>query len=187
MIDKTFAFILDELNGFLNSRFPSNEPHAVLSHLVNQDGTVPVQVEKKVVLSLVNVEREAAAPASGMQARAGGGYARISPSLNLNVYLLVSASFGNNYGEALKFLSAALIFFQGRPVYSPQSSHRFPKELEKIAFELVTLDFHALNNLWSMQGGKYLPSALYKTRMLTVQDARITELVPESTGAGAGL
>jgi hypothetical protein len=188
MIDKTFAFILDELNGFLNSRYPGNEPHAVLSALVNQDGTVPVAVENKLVLSMVNVEREAAAPASALQARSTGGYARGNPTLSINVYLLVAASFGNNYREALKFLSAALAFFQSHPLYNANNSAgRLPKELDKLSFEMVSLDMHALNNLWSILGGKYLPSALYKARILTVQDGRITELVPASTGSGARL
>ncbi|MGZ8218721.1 DUF4255 domain-containing protein [Methylomagnum sp.] len=188
MIDKTFAFLLDELNGFLHTRYPSNEPHAVLSALVNQDGTVPTEVENKLVLSLVNAERESAAPMSGMQGRKdGGGYARINPALSLNLYLLVAAHFSNNYGESLKFLSAALAFFQGKSVFTPQSSPALPKELDKLSIEMVSLNFQELNNLWSIQGGKYLPSVLYKARMLTVQEGRVAGLVPGASGAGAEL
>lgn len=188
MIDKTFTFLLDELNGFLNLRYPSQEPHAVLSALVNQDGTVPPLVENKLVLSLVNVERESTAPMAGMQGRReGGGYARVSPNLSINLYLLIAAHFSNNYGESLKFLSAALAFFQSKAVFTPQSAPTLPKELEKLSIEMVSLDFQQLNNLWSIQGNKYLPSILYKARMLTVQEGRVAGLVPGASGAGAGL
>jgi hypothetical protein len=187
MIDKTFAFLLDELNVFLKTRYPSAEPHAVLSCLLNQDGSVPPGIDNKLVLSLVNVERETAAPSSTMQPRGGGGYARVNPALNLNLYVLVAASFGNNYGEALKFLSATLAFFQSKPVFTAQTAPKFPKELEKLSFEMVSLDFQALNNLWSNLGGRYLPSVLYKARMLTVQDGWVTELPPAAAGSGASL
>jgi len=188
MIDKAYAFLLEELNGYLNTRYPSTEPHAVLSALLNQDGTVPPAIENKLVLSLVNVEREAVLPGVGMQARnGGGGYVQISPALTLNLYLLVTAHFGGNYTEALKFLSGALAFFQGKPLFTPQNSPAFPKELEKLSLEMVSLDFQALNNLWSNLGGKYLPSVLYKVRMIGVQEGRIAALVPGASGAGASM
>lgn len=188
MIDKAFSFLLEELNGYLNTRYPSVEPHAVLSALLNQDGTVPPAIENKLVLSLVNVEREAAMPSSGMQARSGGsGYSQSTPALNLNLYLLVTAHFGSNYTESLKFLSGALTFFQGKPVFQAQNSPGFPKELDKLGLDMVSLDFQALNNLWSNLGGKYLPSALYKVRMISVQEGRIGALVPGASGSGASL
>ncbi len=183
MIDTALGFILAELNTFLGARVHSSEPLAVLSHLANPDGTTPTGIENKLVLSLVNIEREAAAPALGIK---GGGehgqYSRRNPALNLNLSLLVCASFGNNYTEALRFLSIALSFFQARPNFTAQSSSAFPRELARLNIELVSLDTQALNNLWSILGAKYLPSALYKLRMLTLQDG-IGEKIPAIRGA----
>lgn len=182
MIDKTFDFILDELNGFLGIRYPSSEPHVVLSNPSNQDGTVPPQIENKLILSLVNIEREAAAAVSAMQLRPQNGeYVRINPPLNLNVYVLVSAYFGNNYAEALKFLSSAMGFFQGKPVYRREDAPEFPRGLEKLSLEMVNLNFQDLNNLWGNLGGKYLPSVVFKARMLTIQEGWVAERVPEIT------
>ena len=90
MIDTTFNFILDELNGFLGTRYPSSEPHVVLSSLSNQDGTVPPQIENKLILSLVNIEREVAAATSSMQLQPhNGDYIRVNPPWRLNLYVLV--------------------------------------------------------------------------------------------------
>lgn len=183
MIDATLEFILGELNGFLGTRYPSSEPHVVLSNTTNQDGTVPPQIENKLILTLVNIEREATAALNTARLRPQHGeYVRVAPPLNLNLYVLVSAYFGSNYGESLKFLSGAMGFFQGRSVYTNAESPDFPGGLEKLTLEMVNLDFQELHNLWGNLGGRYLPSALFKARMLTIQEGWITERVPEITG-----
>ena len=183
MLDRTLVFLLDQINGYLGTRYPSNEPHAVLASLANLDGTVPTNIENKLVVTLVNLEREATAAGTGPQLRPeNGGFARLSPSLNLNLYLLMSASFGSNYQEALKLLSAVLGYFQGKPVFTTQNANGFPRGLEKLTLEMVNLDIQSLNHLWGNLGGKYLPSVLYKTRMLTVQEGWVLEQVPSITG-----
>jgi len=184
MLDRTLSFLLDQLNGYLGTRYESTEPHAVLSSLSNLDGTIPPGIENKVVVSLVNIEREAAAVGSGAQMRPeNGGYSRLSPPLTLNLYVLMSASFGNNYQEALKLLSAVLGYFQGKPVFTAQNTeHPFPSGLERLTVEIVNLDMQGLNHLWGNIGGKYLPSVLYKVRMMTVQSGWIVEQVRPVTG-----
>lgn len=186
MLDRTLSFLLDQLNGYLATRYESNEPHAVLSSLSNLDGTIPAGIENKVVVSLVNIEREPAAVGSAQMRQENGGYSRLSAPLNLNLYVLMSASFGNNYQEALKLLSAVLGYFQGRPVFTAQNTeHPFPAGLERLSVEIVNLDMQSLNHLWGNIGGKYLPSVLYKVRMMTVQNGWIVEQVGPVTGTDA--
>ncbi len=185
MIDQTLKFVIDELNGFLESRFPNDASHAVLSGLANQDGTVPEEIANKIVVTLVNIEREnAAASGSPRMRNDGNKFARTNPSLNINLYLLVSASFDNKYTESFKLLSAVLGFFQAKPAFTAESGPGFPPGLEKVSFELVNLDFQALNNLWSNLGGKYLPSVVYKARMLTIQEGWLLDQVPAIEGIG---
>jgi hypothetical protein len=183
MIDKTMGLILGELNSFLGILFPSSEPHAVLSGLTNQDGTAAAGTENRIVLSLMNIERETAAVSS--TTRSGTGpLTRSQPPLNLNLYLMVSASFGTNYLEAVKFLSSAMSFFQDRAVITPQNAQGpgFPKGLERLTIELVNLKFQDLQSLWASLGAKYVPSVLYKVRMLTMQDGWVIERVPSISG-----
>ena len=47
---------------------------------------------------------------------------------------------------------------------------------------MVNLNTQDLQNLWSGMGGRYLPSALYKLRMITLPDAWVTERIPTITG-----
>ncbi len=142
MIDKVLSLILDELNVFLSARLAGSEPHAVLSALVEQDGTPPPQIENKLVLSLVNIERETAP--------------------NLNIYLRVAANFGANYIECLQFLSAALEFFQERPVFTAPG-------IDRLNVQMLNLTIQDLHSLWSISGSNYLPSVFYKVRMVTTQ------------------
>ena len=182
MLDRTMSFLLDQVNGYLGARYHSSEPHAVLSSLCNLDGTAPTGIENKVVLSVVNIEREAAAGASrAMLRQEGDAFVRTSAALNLNLYVLVSASFGANYLQSLVLLSAVLGFFQGKPVFTAQSAPAFPRGLDKLTMEIVSLDMQALNNLWGSLGGKYLPSVLYKARMFTLQEGWVLEQVPPVT------
>jgi hypothetical protein len=184
MIDKTLGFLLGELNGFLSTSFPSSEPHAVLSGLANPDGSVPLGLENKIVVSLANIERETAAVSSGSQIRSDNGdKLRVGLPLNLNIFILLSSNFGGNYVEALRFLSSSIGFLQSKPVFTPQNSPGFPRGLERLTIEMVNLNMQDLQNLWACTGGKYLPSAFYKARMLTIQDGWVTGRIPVISGA----
>lgn len=183
MLDRTLSFLLAQLNDYLGTRYPTKEPHAVLSSLSTLEGTAPPEIANRVVLSLVNIEREAAAGGAATPLRMeNGAYVRTSAALNLNLYVLVSASFGTNYVEALKLLSAVLGYFQGRPVFTAQSTPTFPKGLDRLTMEIVNLDIQGLNNLWGNLGVKYLPSVIYKARMFTLQEGWVVEQVPPITG-----
>jgi len=183
MIDKALNFLHGELNAFLARRFQSNENLVVLSSLANPDGTVPMAIENKLILTLANVERETLAATNyNSTPNISGPKTQISPPLNFNLYILVSSNFGNNYVEAMKFLSQAMAFFQAKPVFSHEASASFPSELERLTCEIVNLDFSLLNNLWAALGAKYLPSIVYKLRMLTIQEAWASDRVPVISG-----
>lgn len=179
MIDKTLSLVLDELNGFLSARYRNPDKLAILSSMSNMDGSPMSGLDGKLILTLVNIGKEAAAPALGTPTRSdGGGYVRTAAPLNLNLYLMVAASF-SNYMEALKMLSCALGFFQGRPGFDAQNCANFPPHLDKLTAELVSISTQEMNNLWAILGAKYLPSAVYKLRMITLQQGWADEVVGE--------
>jgi hypothetical protein len=178
MIDTVLNFLENALNDHLSARFPGSHAHAVVASPAADDGAAAARIENRLVISLVNIERESAAAARAMAIRSGAGYAQQQPPLYLNLYVLVSASFNNNYKQALRFLSTALGFFQATPTFYPQSSPHLPPELEQLSIELVSMSIPDLNNLWAILGAKYLPSALYKVRMLTVQENWMSAVIP---------
>jgi hypothetical protein len=180
MIDKALQFILGELNNYLDASFHGPEKAAVLASLSNPDATM---IEKKLVLSLVNIERETSIGSTGFVGRNNGAYGKINPTLYLNLYVLLSASYANNYGLALTMLGHAMAFFQAKWGFDPQNSASFPPGMNQMSMELVSLSMAELSTLWAVLGSDYLPSAMYKLRMVSVQEDWLIAPIPPITVA----
>ena len=184
MIDETMRFLADALNAHLDRHLGrQTEAYAVASALSSPDGALAQGIEQRVVLAIVNIERETGA---GMLApRAArtqeGSYAQMPAPISLNLSVLM-ASHHPRYTEALKRLSASIGFVQVHPVFEGSAWPTFPQRLERITTEVVNLDLHALSNLWNALGVKYMPSVLLRVRMLTIDEGRAERRIPEVQG-----
>lgn len=159
-----------------------NEEKLVLSGIVNQDGTIAVQGENKILLSLLNIEKET----TGMS-NAGTGNLRtlsnVAPAMNINIYVLFSAFFSsNNYSEALRFLSFIIGYFQYKSVFTRSNTPKLDPKIGKLLFEMENLSVENLSNIWSTLGAKYMPSVVYKIRMLTFDESVVREFRPAVSG-----
>ena len=45
-------------------------------------------------------------------------------------------------------------------------------------YEVITLNADKLSNMWAALGAKYMPSVLYKVRMLTIDESVVREYRP---------
>jgi hypothetical protein len=170
MIDVAISHIAAQLNQSLRRTLQVGEDLVVLSHLVEQDGTVAQNVASKLVVSLVSIERDTLAhrPA-GHGGASPGRLAQRNEPIFLNLLVMFAANFaGTNYVEALKFISGTVAFFQGRPVLDHQNSPDLDPRIERLSMEIENLALSDLSNLWSVLSGKYLPSVLYRVRMVAV-------------------
>lgn len=52
------------------------------------------------------------------------------------------------------------------------------KKLEKLSIEIVDMSMDALSNLWSLLGANYMPSVLYKIRILHFDESVVREFRP---------
>jgi hypothetical protein len=50
-----------------------------------------------------------------------------------------------------------------------------PLNIDRLIFDLYSTSFDELNQVWSINGGKYIPSVIYKMRMAMIQDAEQQE------------
>lgn len=181
MIDKILKFLAQELDVFLAGRFPAGgqEERVRLSGLSLPSGDPPPGLDNKVVLSLLNLERENAAPVSTTTRRTDGGFDRHAPPLHLNLQLLASASFANDYTQGLARLSAVLGFFQGRHSFTPETAPGLPPNVERLTVEFLPLSLGEMSNLWTTLGAKYMPCAVYRVRMVTIQQGWMLEAEPQ--------
>jgi len=182
MINSAILHLTNYLNQYLKRTFDLNEDIVALSNIVEQDGTVATNVTNKLVVCLVNIEKDSTSvnlPKRGMMPsdKAVMGY----PSVHLNLYLMFAAHFsGNNYSEALKFLSHTISFFQRNPVFDHQNTPDLDRRIHQLALDIENLDTKDLSSLWSILSGKYLPSILYKVRMLSFAADDIKAQIPVS-------
>lgn len=170
MIDLALGVVTSQLNQGLRRAFGVREDLAVLGNIVEQDGQVGTQVDNKLVVSLVNIERESAALRSASRGAGGPMRAAVLPAaVPLTLSVLFAANFsGGNYAEALKFISGTIGFFQSRPVLNHQNTPELDARIDRLALDIANLDITELSNLWGILSGRYVPSVLYRVRMVTV-------------------
>ena len=170
MIDAAINHIATSVNQQLMRSYGLNEDVVVVSNILEQDGTVATHVNNKIVLSLVNIEKESVAMA---QQSAGGSSALravvTSPPIHFNLYLMFASYFsGSNYQEGLKFISSTIGYLQGQSIFDQHNSPGLDRNISKLVLDIYNLDITDLSNLWGVLSGKYLPSILYKMRMITI-------------------
>lgn len=94
-----------------------------------------------------------------------------------HLFILITANF-NDYNTGLEFISGAIRFFQSKNVFTRQNTPDLDPAIEKLIAELYTLSFEQQNYLWSSLGAKYIPSVMYKVRMIVIQEAQKQEEQP---------
>ncbi|MBK6265135.1 DUF4255 domain-containing protein [Marivirga sp. S37H4] len=183
MIHNVLPVIASELNDYLKSRFNSVEDKVILSNIVDQGGAVAIEGNNKIVITLINIAEETTLKANANQHYMGSTFVDFAPSISVNLTLMISAYFSpKNYVESLRFISGVIYFFQAKPLFTAQNTPELSQNVEKIHFDLLSLSPQELMNLFSMMGAKYIPSVVYKMKMLTFSQNNIQDEIPAIKG-----
>jgi len=170
MIHEFMPLMCGELNEYFESQFSTGEDKVVLAPIVNLDGKIALKEENKVIVSLINIERE------GMNQNSSSN---ILHPVHINLYVSFAAYFNvNNNAEALKFISGVVGFFQGKPMFDPGNTPGLSSEVKQVRAEIVNVPFSELGHLWGVIGGKYLHSVIYKFRSLTITEDNVEDEIP---------
>lgn len=164
MINESLTCLKDEMNVFLRNRLNTKEDKVVLSSLVNQDGSSVTLVENKIVITLLNIEKNLA----NSNSTTVRTMQQINRPLNLNLNIMFSAYFtAANYSESLQLISMVIAFLEGKAVFTSANTPALDENIEKITFEMQTLKAEELHHVWATLGANYMPSVQYKMRMQT--------------------
>ncbi len=152
----------------------------VISSLLDNSGTVPAELEDKIVCFLLSVDEETTLRnKSSKPLSAGSRFLEKSSPLFLNLNLVFCANFkSKNYLEGLNYLSQILSFFQNHRIINPNNIQGISRRVERITFELCTLNYDNISQVWSAVGSKLLPSAIYKVGLLVLDDTPIKGITP---------
>ena len=183
----TLELIRDALNAFLQNIHRRDDAWVVLSNLIDHDGHANDAARNAVVMFLANIQNETTV-STYRPTRATGGddYVRVSPPLYVNLYVLLYANFLDaNYHQGLALISRTISFFQQNPTFTHANLPKLDPSIDKLSFEMVSLDITDLNYLMALIGSKYLPSVYYKVRLIPFASDAIQAEVPPARGVNA--
>lgn len=177
MIYSALHCVIEELNAYLTHQFKTQEDKAILNTILNESGGIAEHNLNKVIVTLVNLEHDSTAQYAPYYVKEKDSVRQFNQPYNFNLDVLVTALF-TDYDEALKFLSETIYFFHGKPVFNHTNSKGLDKQIQQLSFELIKLSYHEAHSLWGALGTKYMPSILFKIRMLSFQSGRIVDTIP---------
>lgn len=188
MIDSALSFLSSELNEYLKNRSNDQEStRIVLSNVAisGESGTSVGFPDNHLGMSLINIEEERVFKDQRTAFKNADGITEhMNPELKLNLYILISANYQDSiasgtsvdYEEGLKQLSYVISYFQAKNVFTKDNTPGLANTtISKLVVELYSYNFEQLNNFWSVLGTHYLPSVLYKVRVITIQEKELQE------------
>jgi hypothetical protein len=173
MIAETFKFLSEELNGYLSQKLGiTTDQRLVLGNIgkvSDNDTGGNNTLTGKAILSLINVEEDRITKQQENFLRSDTKVIYKSPPLYLNLYVIFAVN-RTDYSDSLKWLAFIIQFFQQQHVFTPASNPNLDGRIQKLIVDLYNLNFEQINQLWSVIGGKYLPSAVYKIRQVIIDE-----------------
>ncbi len=181
MIDTAILQIASALNQSLRRSFGVAEDLVVVSSLHDQDGSIATQAANKLAVFLVNLERDTL-PQSLPRMTGGARVGLTQSPVCLNLMLMFAAHFSAaTYTEALKLVAGTIAFFQSRPLFDHHNTPELDPRVERLALDLQNLAWGELANVWGLLGGKYVPSVMYRVRMVSIDAGQVFAEVPRVT------
>lgn len=187
MIYTSLSFLCEVLNNFIALKDPLSTAGAlvtpvVLTNIVDQDNHLFHTSGDYIFMTLINTEEETVGKSQLAYSKSPEDKLYVTnPDIKLNLYIQFAAFSDNKasglsaYERSLLLLDQVVFFFQYRSVFS---NSQYPvlmnSGIEKLLVEPVSLTFEQLNHLWATLGAKYLPSVIYKCRMLIFLEAIVS-------------
>ncbi|MCA6362927.1 MAG: DUF4255 domain-containing protein [Bacteroidetes bacterium] len=187
MINQALQFTRITLDQFLRQRFLVQESKVILNKLNDPSGNAAKKNENRVVITLINIEKEVNKQFYGRSQRtASGSFSEVQPFERYNIDLLISSNF-DDYSETLKFLNASILFFQINPSLTGASFGNIPPGISKLEFDIEKITYHQMHSLWTAMGANYVPSVIYKMRLVTIQGEETSGYTSAVSGATANV
>jgi hypothetical protein len=186
MIDKAILLLKNELQSYIH--FKDASVNVIIDNVGLFETSGGGTLTNNVIITLVNIEEESTLKNEPVLRRPVGNRAIYqNPPVYLNLYVLFTCNYsGNDYILALKRLSYIIRFLQSKNSFFTSSSvsggtidlsEDGVTDL-KFTLELYTLTFEQINHLWGSLGGRQMPFAMYKLRLVAITERAIVREVP---------
>ncbi len=180
MITQALTYISTKINTAFFT--PGGSPRVIMGNIATlNDAGIN---ESNLLLSLVNIEEEVMLrnPENFFKRDLNTVYK--NPPMHVNITIMFGAyqpnenGLGTNYEGSISKIQKVIGFYQRNSIFERVNFPDLPAGIEKLTFELINLNLEQLHHLWSMLGGKYIPSVAYKMRMVVIDEALETMEAP---------
>ncbi len=199
MIKAAIEYLIKAINNDFDIPGVSQEPQVVPGNIAFVDAyqdTSSATLSDKLIVSVVNITQERTFRNLSYRKASvdDNGVAVVEEKPHeiwLNIYILFGAN-RTAYMDSLSSISKIIGFFQRHYVFTPEYLQELVGDefnvdlpgIQKLIFDLYSMNFDELNQLWGILGGKYIPSVMYQMRMLVIQEGEATMQKPiEAIGA----
>ncbi|HWH61771.1 MAG TPA: DUF4255 domain-containing protein [Ginsengibacter sp.] len=127
--------------------------------------------ETAIIISLINIEENRVSRDPNNYIRKGDGILMKNPAVHLYLSLLFTAirQTSNHFNDqALQDLQQVIGFFQKKFVFDHSNTPNLDVNIEKLILDMVSLNLQQMHEIWTVLGGKYFPSVVYRMRMVTI-------------------
>jgi hypothetical protein len=186
MIDRALLLLRDELQSYIN--FHDASVNVVIDNVGLFETSKGDSLTNNIIITLVNVEEESTLKNQPALKRPFSNTAVYENApVFLNLYVLFTCNYsGADYPLALRRLSFIIQFLQGKTSFAAGASTSGGSidvtepgiTSLKFTLELYTLTFEQINHLWGSLGGRQMPFAMYKLRLVAVTDRAVVREVP---------
>jgi hypothetical protein len=138
-----------------------------ISEIINDLNNNAVNAD--IIISLINIEENRISKSPENFVRKDGGILLKNPAVHLYLTLLfTSVRRAGAYGLSLQDLQNVIGVFQKKFVFDHSNTPALNVNIEKLILDMVSLNLQQLHEIWSVLGGKYFPSVVYRMRMVTI-------------------
>ena len=184
MIDTAISLLEKELVNYLSFKDPTAT--VVIDNIGMLETANGDKLSNNIVITVVNVEEESTLknqPPLRYNPPSNAIYQ--NPPVFLNLYVLFTSNYwGDKYIYALQRISYVVQFLQSKTSFSyavsTDGAFTTDPDLQSLKFtmELYTLTFEQLNHLWGSLGGRQIPFAMYKLRLVAITERATVRTSP---------
>ncbi len=178
MIESAILLLRNELQAYINTKDAS--VNVIIDNIGMFETSNGDTLANNIVVTLVNIEEESTLKnQSPLKRPIGTSAIYENVPVYLNLYVLFTCNYsGNDYRLALRRLAYIIQFLQSKTSFSTASSAGGSvSDLEneetvnlRFTLELYTLTFEQINHLWGSLGGRQMPFAMYKLRLVAITE-----------------
>lgn len=112
-----------------------------------------------------------------------GDYVTKSPPLYVGLNVIFYANMShNNYDQGLSAISSTISYFQQNPSFTQRSLPDLNPAIDRLTLEFKNIDLLDWNHVVGMLGANYMPSVMYKIRLLPFDGRAIGGRIPAVEG-----